>query len=486
MGWRSFQRALPPNTSSLPGAALLRRISPSAPWLVTALSLALFVGTLSQDITWRNSSGDGGELITASMTLGIAHPPGYPLYIIIGRLFGLLPFGTVAARYAFLSALAGAAAIGLAVRCMLIDRPNDGRKTSLAAPLGLALAVTPLVWGQAIVAEVYALFLFSVALFIWAVLAKRSPLLVGLTFGLAVAAHLTGLILLPLALWKTARSGLGRLTFGALIGLLPFLLLPALAAGSSPLVWGDPDSLGGWWWLVSASLYRPNVFGLPPSMWLARLIDWLNPAILVPLLLWLGLALLVAWRTRHDSDKRPLALTITAILFAIYAFTYRPDDSAVLLLPALMLSAIVAGRGLSDGDHLLAWLLPLLMVILALVASPWQGDDRLRVNGLASLAQLPPDAIVITPGDATVSTLWYLHHVEGVRPDIIIVDQNMFQFDWYRERTRRDHSPLWMPMADDLAQFVNQNLVVRPVCQLSLLDAPGSIDCLSAAEASLD
>ncbi|MGD8584669.1 MAG: hypothetical protein PVJ75_04890, partial [Chloroflexota bacterium] len=63
MGWRSFQRALPPNTSSLPGAALLRRISPSAPWLVTALSLALFVATLSQDITWRNSSGDGGELI---------------------------------------------------------------------------------------------------------------------------------------------------------------------------------------------------------------------------------------------------------------------------------------------------------------------------------------------------------------------------------------------------------------------------------------
>lgn len=486
MRWPTFQRASFMGRPRLHLDALLPRATPGASWLVVAMSLTLFVATMSRDLTWRNYSADGGELMTASMTLGVAHPPGYPLYIVIGRLFGLLPLGTVAARFALLSAVAAAAAIGLAVRCMTVEGQNKGGSTAAALATGLALAVSPLVWGQAIVAEVYALFLFFVALFAWAILSDKSPLAIGLTLGLAVTAHLTGLLLLPLAIWK-ARSNLARFAVGAAVGLSPFLWLPLLATGPSPLVWGDPDSLGGWWWLVSAQLYRPNVFGLAPSQYLARLARWLNPTVLAPLLLWLGTAFLVAWRSRRDSDKSLLVLTFTALLFAVYAFTYAPKDSAVLLLPALLLAAVVVGRDLVQRDQMRAWLLPLLMLILALAASPAASADRLRADALSSLAQVPAQAVVLTPGDATVSVLWYLHHVEDVRPDITIVDQNMFQFEWYRDRIRRLHPSLWVPAADDLAQFISQNRLSRPVCWLSLADEQGNPDgCLPVLEASFD
>src|SRR5206468_2379248 len=71
----------------------------------------------------RTISGwDAGDLATSSYTLGIAHPPGYPLYTLLGRIFALLvPIGDVGFRYGLFSALAGTAAIGVtaAIACLV-------------------------------------------------------------------------------------------------------------------------------------------------------------------------------------------------------------------------------------------------------------------------------------------------------------------------------------------------------------------------------
>ena len=73
-------------------------------------ALALYVATVARSLP----AGDSGELITAAATLGVAHPPGYPLYIWLGHLWILLkPFGSVALRLNLLSAVAGAATAGL-------------------------------------------------------------------------------------------------------------------------------------------------------------------------------------------------------------------------------------------------------------------------------------------------------------------------------------------------------------------------------------
>ena len=55
-------------------------------------------------VTPSLNAGDGGEFVTSTHALGIVHPTGYPLYMLLGRAFEtLIPFGEIAFRLAFTS-----------------------------------------------------------------------------------------------------------------------------------------------------------------------------------------------------------------------------------------------------------------------------------------------------------------------------------------------------------------------------------------------
>lgn len=77
--------------------------------MVCLFSFLVYLKTLAPTIT----GGDSGELITAAYTLGIPHPPGYPTWCLLGKLFSYLPFGSVAYRLNVMSAFWGALAVGL-------------------------------------------------------------------------------------------------------------------------------------------------------------------------------------------------------------------------------------------------------------------------------------------------------------------------------------------------------------------------------------
>src|SRR5687768_18416903 len=90
------------------------------PWLAATIvalaGLLMYGSSASPTVTY---GGDCGELIAASYRLGIAHPTGYPLYCLVGRLFAsLLPLGEVAARYNVLSALLASAAAAVVAACV--------------------------------------------------------------------------------------------------------------------------------------------------------------------------------------------------------------------------------------------------------------------------------------------------------------------------------------------------------------------------------
>src|SRR5688572_10585383 len=69
--------------------------------IVFVLSFALYTYTLAPTVTLV----DSGELILAAETLGVAHPPGFPLYVLLAHLATLLPFGNLAVRVHFASAM---------------------------------------------------------------------------------------------------------------------------------------------------------------------------------------------------------------------------------------------------------------------------------------------------------------------------------------------------------------------------------------------
>jgi hypothetical protein len=211
------------------------------------------------------------------------------------------------------------------------------------------------------------------------------------------------------------------------------------------VVWGDPTTLAGWWWLVSAELYRPNVLALPWAQVAERLVAWCTAAIWQ----WAAVGWLVAgWGAWKGGKGSSFWLPVVILaLYAIYAIGYAKDDAAVVLLPTLLLLAPWLARGLADWPRA-GWLLPLAMLALHL---PHMGTEPTRPWATAVLTDLPPHAILLTTGDEATFALWYLHHAEGLRPDVTIVDTDLLAFEWYRRRLQRLYPELAGLERDDLA-----------------------------------
>jgi hypothetical protein len=174
-----------------------------------------------------------------------------------------------------------------------------------------------------------------------------------------------------------------------------------------------------------------------------------------------------------------IGLLLTACLYGAYAFTYRTFDAVVLLLPALLLLSIILGFGLHSLGKA-AIILPFALLWLNL-GQPEPGyyvnmAEPVRPAAEILFDRVPTDAILITPGDPTIAALWYFHHVEGKRPDILIIDGNQFQFDWYREQLARDYPFLQHLAQDDLPGFMEINRQSRPVCETSVVP-PGYLRC---------
>ena len=91
------------------GTLIFRQVP--ALWL-GVLALVVYTATLSPGVY----GFDSAELSTGAYTLGIVHPPGYPLYLLIAHLFVQLPIGDVAYRVNLMSAVFGAGPIFL-IRC---------------------------------------------------------------------------------------------------------------------------------------------------------------------------------------------------------------------------------------------------------------------------------------------------------------------------------------------------------------------------------
>ena len=261
------------------------------PVLLAASLAGVYFLTIAPGLTWVNGGSDGGDLVTAAATGGIAHPTGYPLYLLLARLFQLLPVGSLAFRTnlmsAIMTALAAVLVYVIVTRSLMTSEAIRFWPAGLAA--GYAFGLAPLIWSQAVITEVYALqsclVLVILYLYIQPVQTsipaqKRQDRWRGLWLGLAMGNHLTTLLLIPIALWvgsfrsrdeshviSTSRFDLfrnWRLDGHSLrrqlawmgVGLSIYLLLPLWALAHPSINWGNPSTPGRLWWLVSGQLYQ--------------------------------------------------------------------------------------------------------------------------------------------------------------------------------------------------------------------------------------
>ncbi len=420
--------------------------------LVPIAALGVYLATMPGTITWAHYGADGGDLITAAYVLGVPHPPGYPLYVVIGHLFTWLPWGTVAFRLHLLSAVSAAGAAGLLAAAV-------ARRTSLPAGLvaGLVFAFGPVMWSQAIIAEVYAVNALVVAGVLWVALASggddqrtrgNAGFVLGFLWGLGWTTHLTTALLAPLVWQKiearrrqVGNRAVWQASAGWLLGLSPFLLLPVLAAGRPVINWGDPLTVERWWRVVTGEIYRGYAFSLPLADWPGRaaaLAQFAAGQLTLPGVL---LAAWAAYRLKWHRRSQARGAILSAVLIAVYALVYNTADSHVLLIPAWMLAAGL----LAVGVHRLAQISPrktwlgwvALVIPVYLLIANWgitslRGDREAVDFGAAVLEQSPPDALVYTETDRHTFALWYSRFAEGARPDLTVINRDLLAQPWYQ------------------------------------------------------
>ncbi|HEY3231884.1 MAG TPA: DUF2723 domain-containing protein [Roseiflexaceae bacterium] len=468
--------------------------------LILAALACAYAWTLAPGITWANDGADSGDLVTAAATLGVAHPTGYPTYLLLARLFQLLPVGDLAFRTNLLSA-ASAASAALCVYTIVRGLAPEGAwRTAVAAAAGaLGLGLSPLFWSQAVVAEVYSLnALFAALLLLWTLQALRRDdrvdgrfiALRGVVAGLALGNHIT--IALPVAAWlvaSTAHRPLWEWTKRALkcsiwvgLGLLVYAYLPLRAAAHPPVNWGGADTWAGFWWVVSGQPYRGLAFGLPAEYLSARVAAW--AALLTQQFGWVGLGLgfLGLFYGAADSRRFVWLTAGMAVAYSAFAISYNTADSYAYLLPAYAIFAIWIGLGVHVGlaaihrrrPPLAAAAAALLAVALAWRVSSVVGevdasqDQRAIVFATRALAAAPRGAIVVTASDRDTFALWYYHYALSRRPDIVVVVEPLLAFDWYRENLRTVYPTLRLPARTDtnwIDAIMIANPTLGPICR---------------------
>lgn len=483
--------------------------------------------TLAVGPTWANRARDSGELITAAAVSGVAHPSGYPTYLLFLQLFQLLPLGgDLAFRSHLSSACAGVITTILVYLLLakLLHDPASPTVTTTTRWLVVATAtvsaawfgLSPLFWSQAVVAEVYALHTMFVALLLlWLLDDLQSPAnhtprsshrwWRGPVVGLMLGNHLTILpLVLVWMLWPTIplRSGglvrTGQRLVGLLVGLLVYGVIPFRAAQQPPINWGGASDLAGFWWLLSGAPYRELAFGLPAQFLLERLQAWASLLLqqfgLVGLVLG-GVGLVFA----RPPQRRFIWLSAAlALCWSLFAVGYNTADSWAYLLPVFLIFALWIGSGLLIVLENLAARHPLLApgVLLGVVIFiGWQvsatlplvdasTDQRAVVYGRSVLQVAPPNALVVTSEDRDSFVLWYYHFALAERRDVAIVVEPLLDFAWYRTNLTSVYPTLTLP-ADPAevgvtgwsAALQAANAPERPFCRTNLatLDDPDAM-----------
>ncbi|XP_077320556.1 protein O-mannosyl-transferase TMEM260 isoform X1 [Lithobates pipiens] len=446
-------------------------------------TLAVFICVLGVYIKTIHPSvpgGDSGELITAAYELGVAHPPGYPLFTLLAKAaMVLIPIGSIAYRVNFLCGLFGAAAASLLFSATF--RLSGSYAAGILAA-GL-YSFSRLTWQWSIAAEVFSLNNLFVALLIALTVefkkAKtardRSKVSQYGAFCCGISLcnqHTIVLYIVCIVLWvffqlvsrkELSLKHLVKLAACFVGGLLPYLyLIVSSYFNQAQWTWGDQTSIQG----LLTHLLREEygTFSLAKSetgssmkeilmFQISHMFTEVTP--LAPALAILALIFCVINRSSNMSEVGLLAMMLFG--YSLF-FSWRAnlDIAKPLFLGVVerfwmqsnIVVCVLAGLGLASlacsfsakltNKHWIfytEWIFTVVLVARQISVNYSLCDQSsnyvVDTFGRNILSSFPLNAIILLRGDLPGNSLRYLHYCEGLRPDLSLVDQEMMTYDWY-------------------------------------------------------
>jgi tetratricopeptide (TPR) repeat protein len=453
--------------------------------LVAAVLFALYAAGASPTIY----VGDSGELVAAVATLGIPHPSGYPLYVILGKLWTLaVPIGSIAYRMSLFSAAAAAfacAALYLTARGAGTSRP--------AAALGAGLlAFAPSFWGEATVQRVYtlnALFVvlaiacairwqrtrsagaLALAFFVCGLGATNHTVMaiVAIALGCVVAletiAAVSGSSVLARAAGVDMEAGAALrhpmvavrhaavAAFAFAAGLLPYLYLLIRSRMDPRLDWGNPETFSALVDVIVRRDFWERAYIESAGDLVTIGADWLRSLFYETA--WAGAALAVAGAWAARRTRFPLAFMLLVMAGNLAALALHGSRSDIFIwhryyIPSYVVVAALAAAG---ADWVLArvpvnarWTVLALPALGFIVHRAEFDRSRYRIAedfANAVLESTPPGGHLIATDDNVLFVLIYLHLVENRRPDVDLILQGVGKADLPPLRFDPDEDPLY-------------------------------------------
>jgi hypothetical protein len=435
--------------------------------------------------------GDNAEFATLGSVGGIAHPSGYPLYLLWLRAMAWLPGSTPAHSAAIATAMLAALQI-----LVLHAACRAWGARAIAATVAVAVfAAGPVVLRIHTEAEVFALNGLIAATVLWLAAANgplrgaRRAALLGVVAGLGLSNHLTCALLAPvgiLALVRAVREAetprpvvVALAAVGLVAGLTPYLYL--VVQPETAISWGRIDSFDA---LVGHVLRRdyggPGAFSghgatVPAldsltalGLTIGRAWLWLLPFI--------GLGTLGLRSVRAGAGEPRWGWAMLAISWLLAGpllaarFNVPPVGLGLYvcqrfhILPALLLTIPVAvgldqlgSRWANKVGGSFVRSLPATSLLATLAFVAIAGTSLPHIVAVHSpavesgvrnvLRTLPPNAVVITSADELYFGAGYLQTFYDERPDVFVVDWATFPLPWYRERLVR--AGLGFPLQGD-------------------------------------
>lgn len=479
-----------------------------------AIPLAMGVMCASTEPYWLDSP----EFTAAAQVLGIPHPPGHPLWVMLVKPFTLLPIGTVAFRVSAACALFSAVACFLLYElcARLLERAAPSlaawTRASISLVAALTAAVAPGWWFQAVRAEVYSLQILLVMAALYPLVTfcldggRRGHgrlYLAAFAFGLGLSNHhFIMFAALPAAIpplvsrarelgGKGALVLTGKLSGVSALGLLPYLFLPLRSVAGAPVALGGVHSASDFLWVVTAKVYQKSMAREHAASLDDRSLDAvlsmmgeIGPVIVVSAAAGLYL-LLRRPKTRLPGVVLALTAGVAILLRSIMGFDpFNPDYYGYMLpATAAMIVAAAAFGAIALNtivEHLKPGKIISPVLALALLAIPAlrAGDSLARsdLSGFRS-TRLFYDMTVrgARPGTVFLASyyklffvLWSQRHIDGARPDATVINPQLFGYPGYLESTMEEN-----PRMRSLAwsMVVNGKVTESAVSQLAL-DGP--------------